>query len=36
MPVTSMLGMVGFLALLAVASAALLLWLVTRLNGRVV
>ena len=38
MPVTSMgtLGMVGFLALLALAAAALLLWLVTRLNGRVI
>ena len=39
MPVTSMvgaLGMVGFLALLALAAVALLLWLVTRLNGRVI
>ena len=39
MPVTGMvgtLGMVGFLALLALAAVALLLWLVTRLNGRVI
>ena len=38
MPATSMagtLGMVGFLALLALASAGLLLWLVMRLTGRV-
>ena len=39
MPVTGMvgtLGIVGFLALLALAAAALLLWLVTRLSGRVI
>ena len=38
MPVTSMvgtLGMVGFFALLALASAGLLLWLMMRLSGRV-
>ncbi len=39
MPMTSMmgtLGMVGFLALLALAGAGLLLWFVTRLSARVI